>query len=49
MDKYKTVCKKVVAWMLKPFNMDDRIRKISEIRCEELFEVVRVGGPVSAT
>lgn len=33
--------------MLKPFNMNDRIQKISEIRCEEVFEVIRVGGPVS--
>lgn len=45
-DKFKTVCKKVVARMLKPLNVNDGIRRVARFWCEEVFEVIRVGGPV---
>lgn len=45
-DTFKTVCKKVVARILKPLHMSDGIRKVARFWCEEVFEVIRVGGPV---
>lgn len=32
--------------MLKPLNVNDGFRKVARFWCEEVFEVIRVGGPV---